>query len=141
MQWNVISLGAGAIVVNCPGHQFLAAAGFALYEHGDVRGGSEGDFLSQLLAFLALQGGEAQSREKLAALLWADRAEAQARDSLRQSLAALRRANPRDDLVSIWANSECEGEKLTDADIISEALLVLDGGAETTRAVIATTVM
>ncbi len=45
----------------------------------------------QLLAFLALQGGEAQSREKLAALLWADRAEAQARDSLRQSLAALRR--------------------------------------------------
>ncbi len=45
----------------------------------------------QLLAFLALQGGGAQSREKLAALLWPDRAEAQARDSLRQSLAALRR--------------------------------------------------
>ena len=45
----------------------------------------------QILAFLALQGGEAHSREKLAALLWADRAEAQARDSLRQSLAALRR--------------------------------------------------
>jgi DNA-binding SARP family transcriptional activator/TolB-like protein len=44
-----------------------------------------------LLAFLAMQGCKAQSREKLAALLWADRAEAQARDSLRQSLAALRR--------------------------------------------------
>ena len=44
-----------------------------------------------LLAFLAIQGCKAQSREKLAALLWADRAEAQARDSLRQSLAALRR--------------------------------------------------
>ncbi|MCT8329071.1 BTAD domain-containing putative transcriptional regulator [Albidovulum sediminis] len=45
----------------------------------------------QLLAFLALQGGRAQSRERLASLLWADRAEAQARDSLRQSLAALRK--------------------------------------------------
>jgi DNA-binding SARP family transcriptional activator len=46
----------------------------------------------QLLAYLALQGGRPQSREKLASLLWADRAEEQARDSLRQSLAALRRA-------------------------------------------------
>jgi len=57
------------------------------------------------------------------------------------ALAALRRENPQDDLVSIWANIECEGEKLADADIIAEALLVLDGGAETTRAVIGTTVM
>jgi cytochrome P450 family 142 subfamily A polypeptide 1 len=57
------------------------------------------------------------------------------------ALAELRRKSPRDDLVSIWANVECEGEKLSDADIIAEALLVLDGGAETTRAVIATTVM
>ena len=57
------------------------------------------------------------------------------------ALAALRREKPQDDLVSIWANAECEGEKLSDADIISEALLVLDGGAETTRAVIGTTVM
>lgn len=46
----------------------------------------------QLLAYLALQGGRPQSREKLASLLWADRAEEQARDSLRQSLSALRRA-------------------------------------------------
>lgn len=45
----------------------------------------------QLLAFLAMQDSRPQSREKLAALLWADRAEPQARDSLRQSLAALRR--------------------------------------------------
>lgn len=56
-------------------------------------------------------------------------------------LAALRRQNPEDDLISIWANTECGGEKLSDPDIVSEALLVLDGGAETTRAVIATTVM
>jgi cytochrome P450 family 142 subfamily A polypeptide 1 len=56
-------------------------------------------------------------------------------------LAMLRRDNPQDDLISIWANAEPDGEKLTDGDLISEALLVLDGGAETTRAVIATTVM
>lgn len=46
----------------------------------------------QLLSYMAMQGGRPQSREKLASLLWADRAEEQARDSLRQSLAALRRA-------------------------------------------------
>ena len=46
----------------------------------------------QLLTFLAMQGVRPQARDKLASLLWADRAEEQARDSLRQSLAALRRA-------------------------------------------------
>ena len=46
----------------------------------------------QLLTFLAMQGVRPQARGKLASLLWADRAEEQARDSLRQSLAALRRA-------------------------------------------------
>jgi len=46
----------------------------------------------QLLAYLAMQEARPQSRERLASLLWADRAEEQARDSLRQSLAALRRA-------------------------------------------------
>ncbi|MBW2500549.1 MAG: cytochrome P450 [Deltaproteobacteria bacterium] len=56
-------------------------------------------------------------------------------------LAAKRREEPRDDLVSVWANAEPEGQKLRDEEIVSEALLVLDGGAETTRAVIATTVM
>jgi cytochrome P450 family 142 subfamily A polypeptide 1 len=57
------------------------------------------------------------------------------------ALAALRRKNPRNDLVSVWANVETDGKKLEDAEIVAEALLVLDGGAETTRAVIATTVM
>jgi cytochrome P450 family 142 subfamily A polypeptide 1 len=57
------------------------------------------------------------------------------------ALAAQRRDEPRDDLVSVWANAEPEGRKLRDDELISEALLVLDGGAETTRAVIATTVM
>jgi cytochrome P450 family 142 subfamily A polypeptide 1 len=57
------------------------------------------------------------------------------------ALAALRRAKPEDDLISIWANVEFDGKRLDDSDIVSEALLVLDGGAETTRAVIATTVI
>lgn len=47
-----------------------------------------------LLAYLALQGGRPQPRDKLASLLWSDRGDQQARHSLRQSLAILRRALP-----------------------------------------------
>ncbi len=47
-----------------------------------------------------------------------------------------RRAEPRDDLISIWANIEVDGKRWTEGDIISECLLLLDGGAETTRTVI-----
>jgi len=57
------------------------------------------------------------------------------------ALAKLRREDPRDDLISAWANARHNGKSLEDSDIIAEALLVLDGGAETTRSVIATTVM
>jgi cytochrome P450 family 142 subfamily A polypeptide 1 len=57
-----------------------------------------------------------------------------------QTIAA-RRADPRDDLISVWAHSEVafpDGDvrALTDDEIVHEALLVLDGGAETTRTVI-----
>src|SRR5262245_52497963 len=47
-----------------------------------------------LLAFLALQNGTRQSRERLAALLWEDAEAELARSSLRQALTALRRALP-----------------------------------------------
>jgi cholest-4-en-3-one 26-monooxygenase len=47
-----------------------------------------------------------------------------------------RRASPKDDLISIWATTEVDGRLWTDAEIISECLLLLDGGAETTRTVI-----
>lgn len=47
-----------------------------------------------LLAFLALQQGAPQSREKLAALLWEDSDAESARTSLRQALSAIRRALP-----------------------------------------------
>jgi cytochrome P450 family 142 subfamily A polypeptide 1 len=54
---------------------------------------------------------------------------------------AARRIEPRDDLISVWAHAEVDfpgGEvrALTDDEIVHEALLVLDGGAETTRTVI-----
>jgi cytochrome P450 family 142 subfamily A polypeptide 1 len=47
-----------------------------------------------------------------------------------------RRADPQDDILSVWAQSEIEGFPFSDAEIYSELLLVIDGGAETTRTVI-----
>jgi cytochrome P450 family 142 subfamily A polypeptide 1 len=48
-----------------------------------------------------------------------------------------RRANPKDDLVSILVNAEIDGDRLSDEDVIGETLLILIGGDETTRHVIA----
>ncbi|AZO30935.1 MULTISPECIES: alpha/beta fold hydrolase [unclassified Mesorhizobium] len=45
-----------------------------------------------MVAYLALQAGHPQSREKLAALLWGVTGEAQARMSLRQAVSAIRKA-------------------------------------------------
>jgi len=50
---------------------------------------------------------------------------------------AARRAEPRDDLVSILVHAEVDGEGLTDDDIVFESLLLLIGGDETTRQVTA----
>jgi cytochrome P450 family 142 subfamily A polypeptide 1 len=49
---------------------------------------------------------------------------------------AHRRADPQDDLISKWANTEINGRYWSDGEILSECLLLLDGGAETTRTVI-----
>jgi cytochrome P450 family 142 subfamily A polypeptide 1 len=51
-------------------------------------------------------------------------------------LIAQRRADPQDDLLSVWAHTEVDGRRWTDADVLSECILLLDGGAETTRTVI-----
>ena len=51
-----------------------------------------------------------------------------------------RREDPRDDLVSAWAHASVDGEALDIPEIIQEGLLLLDGGAETTRSVIGQTV-
>jgi len=47
-----------------------------------------------------------------------------------------RRANPRDDLISILMHSEVDGRGLSDEEIQQESLLILIGGDETTRHVI-----
>jgi cytochrome P450 family 142 subfamily A polypeptide 1 len=51
-------------------------------------------------------------------------------------LIARRRAEPTGDLISLWATTEVDGRLWSDGEIISECLLLLDGGAETTRTVI-----
>jgi cholest-4-en-3-one 26-monooxygenase len=51
-----------------------------------------------------------------------------------------RRNDPRDDLVSAWVHGAIGGEPLDYSEIIQEGLLLLDGGAETTRSVIGQTV-
>ena len=51
-----------------------------------------------------------------------------------------RRADPRDDLVSAWVHGTVAGEALDVPEIIQEGLLLLDGGAETTRSVIGQTI-
>ncbi len=51
-------------------------------------------------------------------------------------LIAERRKDPKDDLITIWATTEVDGHRWSDGEIISECLLLLDGGAETTRTVI-----
>lgn len=52
-----------------------------------------------------------------------------------------RRDDPRDDLVSIWTHSELDGAPMPDSEIVQDGLLLLDGGAETTRSVIGRTVL
>jgi cytochrome P450 family 142 subfamily A polypeptide 1 len=51
-----------------------------------------------------------------------------------------RRRDPRDDLVSAWVHGTVDGEPLDIPEIIQEGLLLLDGGAETTRSVIGQTI-
>ncbi|MFN8051842.1 MAG: cytochrome P450 [Acidimicrobiales bacterium] len=54
-------------------------------------------------------------------------------------LIAEKRANPTDDMVSVWCHTEIDGVPMSDDSIIAECLLLVDGGAETTRTVIAST--
>ena len=54
---------------------------------------------------------------------------------------AERRANPVDDLISVWTHSEVDGRPWTDHEVLAETILVLDGGAETTRTVIGSVIL
>src|SRR5262245_54061183 len=44
---------------------------------------------------------------------------------------------PADDVMSVWTTAEVDGAPLTVEDVMADCLLILDGGAETTRTVIA----
>jgi cytochrome P450 family 142 subfamily A polypeptide 1 len=55
---------------------------------------------------------------------------------LQLGVIADRRANPRDDLISVLCHAEIEGERLDDESLVQETLLILIGGDETTRHVI-----
>jgi cytochrome P450 family 142 subfamily A polypeptide 1 len=48
---------------------------------------------------------------------------------------------PADDIMSIWTRAEVGDEPLSVDTVISDCLLLLDGGAETTRTVIARTIL
>ncbi len=52
-----------------------------------------------------------------------------------------RRAEPRDDLMSVWLQASLDGVPLPIEEIFNEALLLIDGGAETTRSTIGQTVV
>jgi cytochrome P450 family 142 subfamily A polypeptide 1 len=47
-----------------------------------------------------------------------------------------RRRAPRDDLVSLLAHAELDGERMGEGDVLSESVLILVGGNETTRNVL-----
>ncbi|MFD2058892.1 alpha/beta fold hydrolase [Mesorhizobium calcicola] len=69
-----------------------------------------------MMAYLALQSGHSQSREKLASLLWGCNSESQARTNLRQALSAVRKAT----------HASGGGRFLTGGDTISLNLDDLD---------------
>lgn len=52
-------------------------------------------------------------------------------------VAAARRAEPADDLISVWTHAEIDGCPMADDTIMNETGLMISGGAETTRTVIA----
>jgi cytochrome P450 len=54
-----------------------------------------------------------------------------------QNLIAVRRAQPRDDLLSVLAEAEIDEHRLTDEDLLNFAFLLLVAGNETTRNLIA----
>ena len=52
-----------------------------------------------------------------------------------------KQACPADDIMTVWTTAEIDGEPLGLDRVINDCLLLLDGGAETTRTVIARTII
>jgi DNA-binding SARP family transcriptional activator len=68
--------------------------GFTLRWEGQVQAMPNGSRLQAFLAYLALNAGRPQTRQRLAYLFWPDAGESTARNNLRQLLHQLRRAIP-----------------------------------------------
>lgn len=93
-----------------------------------------------LLALLALSPSRGLSRERITELLWSDRSEAQARQSLRQTLAAIRRALGDAHSEILQADAEAIGFAKDAVDSDVSLLLGISSGsplAEVERAVTA----
>jgi cytochrome P450 family 142 subfamily A polypeptide 1 len=54
---------------------------------------------------------------------------------------AVKREQPADDILTLYTTAEVDGCPMTEAHAIADSLLLLDGGAETTRTVIARTLL
>ena len=66
------------------------------------------------------------------------------RDGVRQACSELyeeKRACPVDDIMTIWTKATIDDEPIAREAVMSDCLLLLDGGAETTRTVIARTML
>ena len=100
-----------------------------MYMIGELMGLPEADH-DRLLHWsdLFATGGEEIAEEVRAAVLdYVD---------YMQAIVDDRRGSEAEDLVSLVVNAEFEGRKLTDHDVLFEAMLILVGGDETTRHVI-----
>ena len=80
-----------------------------------------------LLAYLALRPGRAHPRDRLTGLLWPDVTDVQARQSLRQALAALRRALPKRSELVIDGDTVAMDPSRVDVDVARFERLVADG--------------
>jgi DNA-binding SARP family transcriptional activator/pimeloyl-ACP methyl ester carboxylesterase len=70
-----------------------------------------------MVAYLALQSRQSQSRDKLAALLWSNNGEPQARVNLRQALSTIRRAMPSSNGGRFLSEGDSITLKLDDFDV------------------------
>src|SRR5262245_18711769 len=70
-----------------------------------------------MVAYLALQSGQGQSREKLAALFWGSNGEAQSRVNLRQALTTIRRAIPTPNGGWFLTDGDTVAVKVEDLDL------------------------
>ena len=107
----------------------ISILGPLVIESDDWRLGKVPKKARALLAYLAAQGGQAVSRERLADLLWPYQGSEQARHSLRNCLLELRKALGRSAAVHLWPTLPIAGFKTSYlTSIISSGYRGLNSG-------------